>query len=441
MRVGVLGCCILLCALGCEQREAVEEAPVSDILSSVQYKEVSLPIRTVLYEDSVLTLDDNLLLLGEHNSPHFGQIFSESYANFLDFSVNEVFSVDDILDSIKLRTRIDYIYGLKEGTFSFQVFLLSERLRTDSLYLATHRLERMEVEGSMVLVADSVLRYKEVLEEDEEDEEGRVFLLDVEKEWFNLFNDFLTDEDNAFPFETYPGMVFQGKEGDNSQVIIGLNPEETYLSIYFHRTEDEAEEGEELMSREKVLGFATRRFNHFRVDRRQSALAGIENRGSSVSLDNYGYAQGASGVFCEIDLGPFYDFYTQNDAPLLHRVELVIGPLQTLSPAEERQDLPLALELFLPQQENADNSWFYLSRNINAVLINENSLYANVSGFFLRDSRNALVYRGSVQNSLRNTIELYGGESRWLLSASDNNSLNPIIIGQNALSLRIYYSD
>ena len=352
MRLGVLGWCILVFALGCEKREAVEEAPVSDILSSVQYKEVSLPLRTVLYEDSILTLDDNLLLLGEHESPHFGQIFSESYANFLDFSINEIFAVDDILDSIKLRTRIDYTYGRKAGTFAFQVFLLSERLRTDSLYLASHRLERMQAEGEGILVVDSVLTYKEVLESDEEEEEGRVFVLDVEKEWLDLFNDFLTDEDNALPFATYPGMVFQSKEGENSQVIIGLNPEETYLSIYFHRTEDEAEEGEELTSREKLLGFATRRFNHFRVDRRQSELTGLANRGPSLSL-NSGYAQGASGVFCEIDLSPFYDFYTQNDAPILHRAELVIGPLQTLSSGEERQDLPVALELFLPQQENA----------------------------------------------------------------------------------------
>ena len=441
MRLGVLGWCILVLVLGCERREAVEEAPVSDILSSVQYKEVSLPLRTVLYEDSILTLDDNLLLLGEHESPHFGRIFSESYANFLDFSANEIFSVDDILDSIKLRTRIDYTYGLKAGTFAFQVFLLSERLRTDSLYLASHRLERMQAEGEDILVVDSVLTYKEVLDSDEEEEEGRVFVLDVEEEWLDLFNAFFTDEENAFPFATYPGMVFQSKEGENSQVIIGLNPEETYLSIYFHRTEDEAEEGEDLTSREKLLGFATRRFNHFRVDRRQSDLTGIANRGPSLSLNNYGYAQGASGVFCEIDLSPFYDFYTQNNAPILHRVELVIGPLQTLSSAEERQDLPVALELFLPQQENSENSWIYLSQNVNAGLINENSLYANVSSFFLRDSRNALVYRGSVQNSLRNTIELYGGESRWLLSSADNNSLNPIIIGQNALSLRIYYSD
>ena len=440
MRLGVLGWCILVLALGCEKREAVEDAPVSDILSSVQYKEVSLPLRTVLYEDSILTLDDNLLLLGEHESPHFGRIFSESYANFLDFSINEIFAVDDILDSIKLRTRIDYTYGRKAGTFAFQVFLLSERLRTDSLYLASHRLERMQAEGEGILVVDSVLTYKEVLESDEEEEEGRVFVLDVEKEWLDLFNAFLTDEDNALPFATYPGMVFQSKEGENSQVIIGLNPEETYLSIYFHRTEDEAEEGEELTSREKLLGFATRRFNHFRVDRGQSALTGLANRGESLSL-NSGYAQGASGVFCEIDLSPFYDFYTQNDAPILHRAELVIGPLQTLSSGEERQDLPVALELFLPQQENSENSWIYLSQNVNAGLINENSLYANVSDFFLRDSRNALVYRGSVQNSLRNTIELYGGESRWLLSSADNNSLNPIIIGQNALSLRIYYSD
>ena len=433
--VGLVIFMLLLSLLGaCNTYDPLTSTPTEGLLNEVQFIELTPDLSTILHEDSILTGGDDLLLVGQHDSPIFGRITAETYANTAHF-LSAIVSQEAIFDSVVVVLDIVYHYGADVAEVPIEIVLLEDRVRLDTLHLSTHTLPIKSEPGEEFLIAKQNLSF--------DASRDTAFTFHAEQAWAKDFFKRLIDEDIDNFFTTFEGIVIRTPaDATPTDVILGFNPLETVITLYYHEPIDSTEEPDEDEddpdpgARFKRMRITSSRFNHISVDRAGSRLADIEPN-TPFTDNGVAYAQGGTGLFFRVHLEDFYDFYQKENAPLIYVAELRLGPVEALSAAGQTFDLPSSVSMHLPNSDPLRNTWRYLN---NSLVRNEGSLVsAQNSVFFNVVAGDSTMFKGSITLGLQRILLDRGSESVWVGVSSDNNGLEPLRLKKGDLRLRIYY--
>ena len=409
------GLTLLLALLSCKESAFVEESIVDGLDKKILYKSFTLPVSTVLYPDSVVTQNDNMLLVGRYNSSIFGDTQSSAITTFRPTSISDIKQIPEEVssyDSVVFSLQISYIYGKKESNFGLSIHPLKERLRR-MLYVAETEVEYEEekaLQGSTIynIANTDSLR------------------MHATQSWSESVFEKLKGEDRNDILFNYPGFILISHT--ENETLLGLSPRESNITIYYKDPSKDT-----TMTISFLLDGV--RYNQFSVDRRQSLL-NIE-RGKHTKLSQYAYAQSATGVFSVIDLSAVANLYKEVKGFDIHIAKLSIGPLLDRSTSDISYPTTNHLRLLLPYEDPKDirNNNKELR---NRVLINEDSQIGG-SNFFSKVSEENPTFEGNIAIGLQQDISLKE-HIYWLLSSSDPNGLESIVLPSNSVRLHLYYS-
>ena len=406
---------LLVGLVSCKESAFVEESTVDGLNKQVLYKSFTLPVSTVLYPDSVVTQNDDILLVGRYNSSIFGEVEASAVTTFLPTDITDIKQISEEVssyDSIVFSLQISYTYGKKESNFGLSIHPLKERLRS-MLYVAETEVEYEEVKALSGSTIYDITNTDSIR-------------IHATQAWSEDIFEQLKGEDRNDVFFNYPGLILISHT--ENETILGLAPQESSITIYYTDPSKDT-----TITISFVLdGF---RYNQFSVDRSQSLL-NLE-RGSYTNLSQYAYAQSATGVFSVIDLSAVANLYKEVEGFDIHIAKLSIGPLQERSTTDVSYPIVDNLLLFLPYEDPKD------PRNNNKelrnrVLINEDSQVGK-SSFFSKVSEENLVFDGNVAIGLQQDVSIKE-HIYWLLSSSDPNGLESIVLPNNSVKLDLYYS-
>lgn len=399
--------------------ESIEAPLIDQLHRNVEVQHFDLPVGTLLYEDSISTLNSNLLFVGAYRSPIFGQIQSTGVASLRQRDLSDIInhSVDNY-DSMVFEIVVEYIYGKRRGSVPTNIYPLKEQLSPGKSYISKDE----PIYDTETEVLSVVL--------DPSDQLSDSIRVHANKAWADDFFMQISGEENIKFLLNYPGFVIQSEA--TAERILGLNVEGTTLTVYYKEDPENAD-----TQQHKVFDLSNIRYNYYESDRSGSALS-ASKRGEVFFSEAYAYAQGASGFFCAIDLSPVQHFYNQHKNLSIHLATLSVAKLKDESDEEQLLLPPSVLRLSLPYPELEDlrnHSKGIISR----LIANEDARLPNGSSY-LHLSDSLAGYLAQVATSLEDELSADRLRPFWVLSALDYDKFEPIILSPAEVRLSLYYT-
>ena len=411
------GSLLLTSLLACKENAFVKESVVDGLDKKVLYRSLTLPVSTVLYPDSVVTENDNLLFVGRHSSSVFGELQANAVTTFRPSGIADIRSIPEEVnsyDSIVFLLQISYTYGKKRGDFSLSIHPLKEKL-TSRIYVAEQDVEYdEEVE---------VLRESTFYESKKVDS----LRMHASQGWAEDVFEKLKSKDRNDVLLDYPGLILLSNS--SNETLLGLDPEESNIIIYYTDPEEDT-------TITISLTLDGLRYNQLSVDRSEALLD--LKRAAHKQLPKYAYAQSATGAFCAIDLSPVHTLYKELEGFDVHIARLSIGPLQDRSTSELSYPMADVLRLLLPYEDPEDirNN----SKNLrNRIIVNEDSQVGG-SPFLGKVDKEGAVFVGNIAAALQREVSIDKENGYWLLSPKDPNHFEDIILPNEGVTLKLYYS-
>ena len=404
--------CVFLGLLGC-QGSYLGDSIADEFSQRVLEKTFQLPVRTVLYPDSIPTLNDDLLFVGRYKSPFFGTLEAKSHARLSQSDQSQPLSEVIDYDSIVFKLVLDYTYG-ERGPFRLKVHPLRRALATNVSYVAQTEVTY----DANVTILDRTLSKAELRSD--------TLLLRADNSWAAQFANKVSD---AYLL-TYPGFSFTF--GEENSTILGFSVQHSSMILYY---KDPQEASEALQQR---FTFSSLRYNSYKTERTGSLLKDLE-QGAYTLLPDFAYSQAASGVFCAIDLSEVRAFYEKQGGFTTHTAQLNIGALAESADPNIERIPPRTLRLSKPFPapfEAKNNVKSIVTRNIS----NDSGFTGTQDRYFHAQTQEPpYTTRGNVAIGLQEAL-LDSLESRyWLLSALDFSGFEPILLPGPHVELKLYY--
>ena len=372
---------------------------------------------SVTYIDSIVTTNSGRLLVGRHSNPEFGLVEAEAYTELIpDF-------VQTIADSARLDSAI---LDLKYSYFFGQDFQLPQ---TISVHALTDTLPVFNNFSSAKLefIADSMGQATvQVFPEVDtlvsiplNTELGISTALSI----FNIVRetDFISQV--AFANE-YPGIAIVGSEENTA--IIGFNPNESRLNLYFSYPGDTVASNYIL-----PMGIGAVSYSSIIGERVGTQISGLDQFYLEVMPeDSSMYLQSGTGILPKLEFQSYLNFLDTIDNIIINLAELQIGPI---NPFEVYQTPPATLLFAAIDSTNV--TFKDPTLRINQELI--------LGQYFLEYNEAESIYVGRITSLIRFFTDGNPETTQLLLAPSPLENavtVNQLITPNNSVKLKIFYT-
>nr|WP_246538894.1 DUF4270 family protein [Litoribacter ruber] len=413
----------------------------------VFYAEIPLSASMVLL-DSFNTTNSNVLMAGGDIDPFFGTTESIGFSRVNYGPYNRSLSAEDrpsatsVLDSAKFQFSITN--QLTANSFEESKTLTVHRLLEPINDITYFNTDKLQYDENPIAVGSFKF------------EAGRDTIVRTNLDG-NLANDFfnrLRSNDpifnDIFAFREYfPGIALKGNVEEQAGIpVSALNTG----MVFYYRNEGDT------VSRMFLISTAeSRSFNHINNDRTGTPLESIQQAGSAYDVGDLVGLKANTGLVMKINTEPLGNFLDTVQNAVFNRVSLEMGPIETL---------PVGFRPY-------SNLFIYFARNNNGYFSNpeykrverdpvpnqQNPLPATLA--YLADSE---IYSESITsyvNSLYRSAQdnedfiihpdnpdLQVGSNQTLSSVNSQpglalnfkESLRQLVINQNSIKIKVYYS-
>ncbi|MBK0370283.1 DUF4270 family protein [Flavobacterium agrisoli] len=387
--------------------------------------------------DSLVTSEQNRILIGNYDDPIFGRLKSVSYFQLSnsvgDYSVGNTSASDTeylnyVYDSIALVLKYDdYYFGDTTKVQTIDVHRILEKVKP-----ANSEDSRFYNNSSLAYDSKSLATYsykprpteKDSIHVRLDDAFGEALFLRLKNREITNFDEFT---------EYLKGMVLV-PNSTNSSNIVGFNLS-SELRVYYSKYQSDAEES---IVKSFTIADATKQYNAISSDKTGTLIQDLPISSSSLSSNlsgNKGFIQSGSGVACRIDFPTLKEMnYIAENGTVVDAV-LKIKPVK--NSYSDAYPLPDSLQVYVADNLNRISGTLNDSKDIPiyAVLsqkkdeFNENVYYALPLGGFLQKE---LLKQSDSRKGLILTIPNY------------NKEINRVVLGDqnlydNKMELQIFY--
>lgn len=396
---------------------------------------VTVEMSTINF-DSLITSNQNRILVGNYDDPIFGKVKSNSYLQLAgqSYTLNsgggsDTEAVNYVFDSIAMILKYDnYYYGDTTKVQTFNIHRLTQRVKPntedDNLYNNSSFAYNDESIGTISYKPRPIEKDSIVIKMS--DVFGSALFQKLKKREITDFDSFS---------EYLKGLVLVPSTSNTSS-LIGFHIAESKVRMYYSKYQADTEETPYILDF-SILD-ATKQFNSISSDKTGTILQSLPISSSKLSsslTNQQGFIQSGTGVSCRIDFPNIKQLKYISDNGAIVNAELVLKPVNNTYSAK----YPLAdsLSVFV-----ADN----LNR-ISASLVN--SAGTTVYGILNKKS-------DEFNENVGYTIPIGNFLQKEMLKKSDSRSsliltlpgisktVNRIVLGdqkhlENKIQLKIYY--
>jgi hypothetical protein len=385
--------------------------------------------------DSLITNQQNRILVGNYDDPIFGKLSAQSYFELVASSYKLNTSSTDYTnyayDSIAVILRYDnYYYGdtLQDQTLS--VHRLTDRVRyrgEETAFYNTSTLNFETISLGSITYKPQPIR-KDSIYISINDAFGQELFQKLKSQT-------IANEDE---FTNYlRGLTIQSTGGSSSSVIgfLGNSITGSVLRLYYS---DNDETDEESLYKDFYIRDSQRQFNNISLDRTGTIIQNLVsgNSGySSVLTSNKAFIQGGSGIVCRLDFPNIKNLYNISGEGTIVDAQLILKPAKNSYSAQ--YPLKDSLTVYTANRYNVISNVLYDYNGAQTYAVLNQSI---------DEFNESMGYQISIGGFLNTELTKESDDKSTLLFAIPNNSkiVNRLVIGdqknsESKLQLKIYY--
>lgn len=406
----------------------------------VFFEEFEFPAEVVLL-DSINTTNKGNLIVGVEEDGYFGRTEGIGYTRMYVNTSAERPSDQAFLDSMKFEVDVISVNGTE---LDKEKFLSIHRLTEPILDTVYYNFDKLQYELDPIATGKFIF----------EDVQDTVISLDINEEFQQeLFGKMVSSIQfsDIFKFREYlPGMVFKGKEGDNTSFGIELSAN-TRIATYYHY------QGDTASTLYEINTTSSRYFSSIESDRSNTPTSVVTERGKNYSTGSKVGLKSGLGMVIKLDTSPLDAFLDTLSGITFNQVQLSLGEIDSYS---EGQTPPSALSLYFTDANNdflESSSTVYFTVQADG----QSQVYTNEDGEVVPNVTSpASVNFDSETNSYRQLItsyinSIYRGDltrKDWLIyggyvssKIGTNNdpfrqSLRQFVLDNEKVKVQVFYS-
>jgi hypothetical protein len=395
---------------------------------------VTVDMSTINF-DSLVTSNQQRILIGNYDDPIFGKVKSNSYFQVapntysLSTSGSDTETVNYVFDSIVMTLKYDnYYYGDTTKVQTFDIHRLTQKVKPNvddkSFYNNSTLTYNDESIGSISYKPRPI--EKDSITIKMNDTFGSELFQKMKKRDVTDFDSFT---------EYLKGFVVVPSTS-NSSSVIGFNASTSVIRLYYSKSPKDIDE--ESYEVEFTISDVTKQFNSISSDKTGTLLQNLPNSSSKLSsslTNRQGFIQSGTGVACRIDFPNIKQLKYISEKGAIVDAQLLLKPVN--NSYSEQYPLADSLKIYVADNlnrmsgslVNSAGTSVYGILNKKTDEFNENVGYTIPIGWFLQkemwkqsDSRSSLILTLPVISKAVNRIVL-----------GDQKHLN------NKIQLKIYY--
>ncbi len=425
--------------LACQTDNSEGDFVVGSDYLSIKNKVIMIDTLTVnvstINFDSLVTSNQNRILIGNYTDPIFGKVKSESYFKLTSTSYNLGSTISDtetinyVFDSIAVILRYDrYYYGDTTKIQTINIHQLTQKVKPNVDDESFYNNSSLTYESKSI--GTKSFYPKPIGKDSVNIQIDPVF-------GNNLFEKLKNYEiTNIDEFDDYFKGIVIKPTTDNSSNVIGYTTN-SVLRLYYKQTNTDSD-SENSLIKDFTIADRTKQFNNISLDRTGTIIQNLpdsSNKLASELTNNSSFIQSGTGLACRIDFPYLNQLKYIAEKGIIVDAELVIKPIKnsatTLFPIKDSLQVYECdnLNRISKVLTNSDGSQMLGLLNNTPDEFNENIGYKiNIGTFLYQEIRKTSGSRSSLILTFPNITR---GVNRIVLGDQKNT--------ENKLKLKIYY--
>jgi len=268
------------------------------------------------------SIETNRLLVGSYSDPDFGEIRTESFAQYRPTSVTTSIPGNAVFDSLILQLYLDfYIYGSSGSSdLELSIHEITEELNNDLLYYST---SSVTYNGGSSLGGTTARINADFFNQEAEDTNAdSVVIVKIKlSQAFGqrLFDAVDPEDENYTNFELFKtkfkGLAIIPQQSDKI-VGIGSNSINTVLNMYYHYDQTNS-----------VLQYSLSQgvnFSTISADRSMTELSGLTQYHTDFTPISNRYIQSGTSLVTKLDFSKYYEYIDTLSNIIINSAELSI---------------------------------------------------------------------------------------------------------------------
>lgn len=397
----------------------------SDDVAPIEFDAENISLSTgIVWLDSVNSANLGRVFVGEHSGSDFGDMTAKAYMA-LDLNENShpVLTADDILDSVKVNFRVNFLYDTSSmnRALNLRAYKIGEAFPSDRYTTRSELIQTNELIASGDVQVDNF---------------DSVYSIDVDLNWAQQVFSGIRDDNVTFDTQLgfngfFPGFVFR-HEG-NSENIFGITTGSSFEVVFYYSVP--LTDGGFANRTIAMTGAGQPTFHHLTSDRSATEFAVVQETGVEYDQVSKLVVQAGIGLVTKLNLSDLERFANTNDDAIVNLAQITLGPIgdlpQGISP-------PSTLLLLLTDVRNTVISDGGALRAIQEDGVNVISQNFPLQ---LRYNETDRTYSASVtsyvQAYLNNTFRR---NEVFIYPSNMNLSANGLTLGVDDFQIKIFYS-